>query len=136
MRCSSGGSTCPTSRHTCRRCWRFSPSPWSGCRRLRSRSIGTGIDDAIMKRSTLLLIVIGLIGMPAVLTAVEARAYYAANRSTNTLVSSGLTREYTLHVPPQHDGKTPMALVISMHGAAMWPAAQQDTTQWNRVADR
>ena len=89
-----------------------------------------------MKRSTVLVIVIALIGMPALLAAVEAIAYYEANRSTNTLVSSGSTREYTLHVPPQYDGSTPMALVISMHGAGMWPAAQQDASQWNRVADR
>jgi polyhydroxybutyrate depolymerase len=89
-----------------------------------------------MKRSTLLIIVIALIGLPAVVAAVEAIAYYDANRSTNTLVSSGLTREYTLHVPPGYDGRTAMALVISMHGAGMWPAAQQHASQWDRVADR
>ena len=30
----------------------------------------------------------------------------------------------------------PTPLVISMHGGGMWPAAQMDTSQWNRVAER
>ena len=89
-----------------------------------------------MKRSTLLTIVIGLIGIPAVVAAVEAIAYYDANRSTNSLVSSGSTREYTLHVPPGYNGSAPVPLIISLHGAGMWPAAQQHTSQWDRVADR
>jgi polyhydroxybutyrate depolymerase len=89
-----------------------------------------------MKRSILLTIVIAVIVMPVALAAVEAIAYFNANRSTNTLVSSGSTREYTLHVPPQYAGHQPMALVISLHGAGMWPAAQQHTSQWDGVADR
>jgi polyhydroxybutyrate depolymerase len=89
-----------------------------------------------MKRSTVLLIVIALIVIPALVAAVEAIAFYDANRATNTLVSSGLTREYTLHVPPGYDASKPVPLVISMHGAAMWPAAQQHASQWDRVADR
>ena len=89
-----------------------------------------------MTRTKTLVIVIALIGMPAAVAVVEAITYYAANRSTHQLVSSGLTRAYTLHAPPQYDGSAPVPLVISLHGAGMWPAAQQDTSQWNRVADR
>ena len=89
-----------------------------------------------MTRAKTLLIVIVLICLPAAVAVVEAISYYAANRSTHTLVSSGLSRAYTLHVPPQYDGSASVPLVISLHGAGMWPAAQQDTSQWNRVADR
>ena len=35
-----------------------------------------------------------------------------------TIVSSGETREYTLHVPPGYDANRPTPLVISIHGAA------------------
>ena len=76
-----------------------------------------------------------LIGLPVVLALVEAVSFYALNRSNGTIVSSGLTREYLLHVPVSYDGNRPTPLVISMHGGAMWPAAQKELSQWNRVAD-
>jgi poly(3-hydroxybutyrate) depolymerase len=97
---------------------------------------GTGIGDAIMKRHTALITVIALICLPAAVAAVEAVRYFVVNRSTHTIVSSGLTREYILYVPPTYDRSRPTPLVISLHGAIMWPAAHQDTSQWNRVADR
>ena len=90
----------------------------------------------MMKRHTALITVIALIGLPAAVAAVEAVRYFVTNRSTSTIVSSGLTREYILYVPPTYDRTRPTPLVISMHGAIMWPAAHQDTSQWNRVADR
>lgn len=77
-----------------------------------------------------------LICMPVALASVDAVAFYVSNRATHSMVSSGLRREYTMHVPPSHDASRPVPLVISLHGAGMWPAAQQDTSQWNRVADR
>ena len=80
-------------------------------------------------------VVLALIGLPAVLASVEAVSYYARNRSNGVIVSSGVEREYLLHVPTSYDRTRPTALVISMHGGAMWPAAQMETSQWNRVAD-
>jgi polyhydroxybutyrate depolymerase len=38
-------------------------------------------------------------------------------------------------VPRSYDRSKPTALVISLHGAGMWGAAQKETSQWNRVAD-
>jgi polyhydroxybutyrate depolymerase len=89
-----------------------------------------------MKRGTALATVIALLCLPMAVAAIEAVAYFVVNRSTHTMVSAGLTREYIVYVPPAHDSSTPTALVISLHGAIMWPAAHQDTSQWNRVADR
>jgi polyhydroxybutyrate depolymerase len=89
-----------------------------------------------MNRHAARAIVIALLSTPPALAVVEAVSYYARNRSTHAIVSSGETREYTLYVPPTLDLATPAPLVISIHGAAMWPAAQQDVSQWNRVADR
>jgi polyhydroxybutyrate depolymerase len=89
-----------------------------------------------MTRRTALVVVIALICLPIAVAAIEAVTYFVVNRSTHTIVSSGLTREYSLYVPPAHDGSKPTPLVISLHGAVMWPAAHQDTSQWNRVADR
>lgn len=89
-----------------------------------------------MSRRSTLILVIALIGAPVAVAGVEAIAFYRANRSTHQLQSSGLTREYRLHVPAAHDPSRPTPLVISLHGAAMWPAAQQRTSQWDRVAER
>lgn len=89
-----------------------------------------------MKRPAALIIVIALICLPATIAAVEAVRYFVVNRSTHTIVSAGLTREYIVYVPPTYDSSKPTPLVISLHGAIMWPAVHQDTSQWNRVADR
>lgn len=82
------------------------------------------------------MIIVALICLPAVVTGIEAVRYFAASRSSDTVVSSGETREYTLHVPPGYDANRPTPLVITIHGASLWPAAQQEVSQWDRVADR
>jgi polyhydroxybutyrate depolymerase len=84
----------------------------------------------------LTIITVTLICLPGVVAAIEAVRYFAVNRSSDTLVSSGETREYTLHVPPGYDANRPTPLVISIHGAALWPAGQQALSQWDQVADR
>jgi polyhydroxybutyrate depolymerase len=38
--------------------------------------------------------------------------------------------------PASYDRSKPTPLVISMHGAGLWGAAQKDISQWNTVADR
>lgn len=89
-----------------------------------------------MSKRTAVGIVVALICLPVVVTGVEAARYFVVNRSSGTTVSAGETREYTLHVPPGYDANRPTPLVISIHGAAIWPAAQQQLSQWDRVADR
>lgn len=88
-----------------------------------------------MSRTRSLITVLVLLSVPVALALAEGGAYYLANRSNGTIVSSGQVREYLLHVPPNYDAAKPTPLVISMHGGAMWPAAQMRTSQWNRVAD-
>ncbi len=56
--------------------------------------------------------------------------------SDQTLESGGLTRRYTLHIPPGYDGKTPLPLVVSLHGFAGSSFDQQFWTGWNAIADR
>lgn len=76
-----------------------------------------------------------LISLPVVLALIEAVSFYVSNRSNGSFVSSGQKREYLLYVPRSYDPSKPTALVISLHGAGLWGAAQQETSQWNRVAD-
>ena len=80
-----------------------------------------------------------VIGLPVVLVAVAVVflyvSFYSVNRTNGTIVSSGQKREYLLYVPRSYDRTKPTPLVISMHGAMLWPAAQMETSQWNKVAD-
>ena len=62
-------------------------------------------------------------------------SFYAPNRTSGTIVSSGQKREYLLYVPRSYDRAKPTPLVISMHAAALWPATQREASQWNKVAD-
>ena len=87
------------------------------------------------RRTRVLAVVLVLIGLPLVLVLVEAVSFHVRNRSNGSLVSSGEKREYLLHVPKRYDHARPTPLVISMHGAALWGAAQRDISQWNEVAE-
>ena len=79
--------------------------------------------------------VLVFIGLPVVLVLIAAVSIYVLNRTNGTIVSSGQKREYLLYVPTSYDRAKPTPLVISMHGGAMWPAAQMETSQWNKAAD-
>ena len=57
------------------------------------------------------------------------------NQTIGTIVSSGEKREYLLYVPKSYDRAKPTPLVMSLHGAAMWPTSQMNISQWNLVAD-
>jgi polyhydroxybutyrate depolymerase len=85
-------------------------------------------------RHTITIVLI-LISLPMVLAGVEAVSYYRHNRNNGSLVSSGWERAYIVHIPKSYDPAKPSPLVISMHGAGLWPAVQRDMTQWNAVAD-
>ena len=80
--------------------------------------------------------VLALIGLPVALAVTEAAAFHIQNRSNGSFVSSGWKRDYLLYVPKSYDRTRPTPLVISLHGAGMWGAAQKETSQWNRVAER
>src|SRR5262245_57442465 len=62
--------------------------------------------------------------------------FYVPGRANGTIVSSGQEREYLLYVPKSYAPSTPTPLVISLHAAAMWPGAQMEISQWNRMADQ
>ena len=91
-----------------------------------------------MKSKTKKIIVAVLaivIGLPVALI-LTAVAWFSIKDITNgTIVSSGKTRKYLLYVPKTYDRSRATPLVISMHAAAMWPAAQMELSQWNKLAD-
>jgi len=89
----------------------------------------------------LLLVVIGLPAASVLVVVVFFNVLnpvllHVSNQSSGTIVSSGRKREYLLHVPTSYDRARPTPLVISLHAAALWPAAQMETSRWNGVADQ
>lgn len=87
------------------------------------------------RRLKVLGFVMVLLGLPLVVALFEALSFNAHNRNNGTIVSSGEKREYLVYVPRSYDRARKTPLVISMHGGGMWGAAQQEVSQWNRVAD-
>jgi polyhydroxybutyrate depolymerase len=86
-------------------------------------------------RKTVIRVVLVVIGLPVVLGLMAAAWISVLNRTNDTMVSSGQRREYLLYVPKRYDPAKPTPLVISMHGAAVWPAHQMNTSRWNTLAD-
>jgi polyhydroxybutyrate depolymerase len=76
-----------------------------------------------------------LLGLPALVAAAQAGAFYRHNASTGHMMSSGEARSYVLYVPQRYDPATPTPLVVSLHGAGLWGALQRDISGWNRIAD-
>jgi len=88
------------------------------------------------ERTRVLGAALAIVALPVILVPIEAVSYYARNRSNGFIVSSGQTRNYVLHVPASYDRSRPTPLVISLHGAGHWGAAQREITRWDAVADR
>src|SRR6058998_3883795 len=79
--------------------------------------------------------VVVLIGLPVVLVLIAAAWIHVLDRTNGAIVSSGRPRSYLLYVPPRYDRAKLTPLVISMHGAAEWPAQQMNLSRWNRLAE-
>jgi len=90
----------------------------------------------ITRRKKIIIgVVLVVIGLPAALVLVLAASIGVLNQTNGTIVSSGEKRDYLLYVPRSYDPAKPTPLVISLHAAALWPAAQMEMSQWNKVAD-
>lgn len=84
----------------------------------------------------MLAAVLAILALPVVLVPIEGVAFFVRHRSNGAIVTSGQSRDYVLHVPASYDRSKPAPLVISLHGAGLWGAAQRDISRWNAVADR
>jgi polyhydroxybutyrate depolymerase len=90
----------------------------------------------VRSRKEVIGAVVVLLSLPPALALTQAVSFYVVNQSNGSFVSSRQQRDYLLYVPKSYDRTRPAPLVISMHGAALWGAAQKETSQWNRVAER
>lgn len=90
---------------------------------------------ALSIRKLIVGAVLVLIGLPVVLVLVFAVSIHVLDRTNGTIISSGQKREYLLYVPKSYDRIRPTPLVISLHGASVWPAQQMNLSRWNRLAE-
>ena len=88
------------------------------------------------RRGVVLAAVLLCITLPGIVALVEGVIFYAENRGSGVINVGGEPRGYVLHIPPGHDRAQPTPLVISLHGGALWGAAQRDISRWNDLADR
>jgi polyhydroxybutyrate depolymerase len=77
-----------------------------------------------------------LAALPIVLVLLATLTIHLLDRTNGSLIVSGQTRTYLVHVPLSYDRSKPTPLVISMHGAAGWPAQQKYLSRWNVLADK
>jgi polyhydroxybutyrate depolymerase len=82
--------------------------------------------------SIILLSVLGVLVLAVISLTV---AFKIANKTSGTLISSGVKRTYLLYVPKSVDPATPVPLVIAIHGYAEWPAHEALISHWNELAD-
>ena len=82
-----------------------------------------------------------MIGLPVLLVLIAGLSFYALmfsyapTRINGNIVAGNEQRGYLLYVPPSYNSAKPTPLVISLHGAALWPATQAELSRWNRLAD-
>jgi polyhydroxybutyrate depolymerase len=86
-------------------------------------------------RKIILGFVVVVVGVPLAVIVIAIVTMSILDRTNGSIVSTGETREYLLHVPDSYDDAKPTPLVISMHAGATWPAQQMSLSHWNRLAD-
>jgi polyhydroxybutyrate depolymerase len=88
-----------------------------------------------MKIRTIVRGALAVVVLPILLGLLVVAGIRLLDRTNGSIVSSGRTRRFLIHVPPGYDRAKPTPLVISMHGAEGWPRQQQYLSQWSRLAD-
>jgi polyhydroxybutyrate depolymerase len=87
-------------------------------------------------RKEVLALALALLALPAAAVTIGAISFHRRYDDRESLVSSSVRRAFSLHVPGSYDGSHPVPLVITLHGASLWGAAQMEISGWNDVADR
>lgn len=102
----------------------------------RKAEIGNSCPDMKSKKKKIILgVLMIVIGLPMALTLTVVAWVSISDKTNGTIVSSGQTRRYLLYVPKTYDPSKSTPLVISLHPAMSWPAAEMNMSRWNDLAD-
>ncbi|HKW74166.1 MAG TPA: PHB depolymerase family esterase [Terriglobales bacterium] len=86
-------------------------------------------------RKIILAVFLIIVALPVLFVLAALASFSIMDRTNGSIVSSGMTRRYLLHVPKNIDRSKETPLVISIHPAATWPAVQESISRWNDLAD-
>jgi polyhydroxybutyrate depolymerase len=89
----------------------------------------------MIRRNAAVRVLAVIVGAVAAVVLTIVASLLVLDRTNGTIVSSSERRTYLLYVPKSYDPAKPAPLVISLHALGVWPAAQQDITHWNKLAD-
>jgi len=96
----------------------------------------------VNKRKIVIRAVLVLIGLPIVLVLLAFGFLYSVfyfpnwtRAATETIISSGVKRDYLLYVPKSYNRAKPVPLVITLHTSMSWDSSAMAISQWNSVAD-
>jgi polyhydroxybutyrate depolymerase len=86
--------------------------------------------------------VLVLIGLPIVLVLLAFGFFYSVfyfpnwtSAAKETIISSGVKRDYLLYVPKSYNRAKPVPLVITLHTSMSWHSSAMAISQWNSMAD-
>jgi polyhydroxybutyrate depolymerase len=103
----------------------------------RKAETGNSSPGVKSKKKKILVGVLGIvIGLPVTFVLTVLAWGYISDNTNGSIVSSGVTRRYLLHVPKTYDRSKPTPLVISMHPGATWPAFEMNVSGWNDLAEQ
>jgi polyhydroxybutyrate depolymerase len=87
------------------------------------------------RKKTIVGVLAVVIGLPVAFIAVAVAWFRMEGKTNGAIVTSGERRKYLLYVPKTYDRSKPTPLLISMHAAALRPAAEMEISRWNDLAD-
>ncbi|MFA6929275.1 MAG: carboxylesterase family protein [Lentisphaeria bacterium] len=79
-----------------------------------------------------------IISLSAILACLTLWAQGNSQRGDHSFTTTvgDLQRHYTVHVPPQYDGKVPVPVVVMLHGGGGTSKAAAEKTGWGAMADK
>ena len=79
-----------------------------------------------------------IVSLSVILACLTLSAQNSPQRSDHsfTIKVGDLQRHYTVHVPPQYDGKTPVPVVVMLHGGGGTATAAAEETGWGAKGDK
>ena len=81
---------------------------------------------------------LGIVALAIVILAASGRTATGAGtgNSVHKLKFDGRTRTYEVHLPPAYDGRTPLPVVLNLHGGGGNATVQRRQSQMDKTADR
>ncbi len=81
------------------------------------------------------ILLAGVTGVPARASATTPKTMQPGDHKVD-LTFDGLARRYIVHVPPGYDGRTPVPVVIMLHGGGGKARGAMHETGWSAKADK